>query len=209
MNQHLKKHAGYTLIEVIIALAIFAILATISVGLLGRAFDTSARIKAQIEPLTDLQLAVTRMNRDIVQIVERGSSSFIGQTNYTEFTRGGIVNPDEEEAKSTLKRVALLCENNEKLVRKTWARVDPLSPDDFQEQVLINNLESCEFSYLAKGNTWVSDWPMTTTQSQAQSQAQSQKKPPPFPRAIKLKLNLKNFGDIPLLFVIPGGSRGD
>lgn len=195
-----KKHAGYTLIEVIIALAIFAILGTISVGLLGRAFDTSARLKATTEPLAELQLAVTRINRDIVQIVERGTSSFMGQTNYAEFIRGGIVNPDEEETKSTLKRVALLCENNEKLVRKTWARVNPQTPSEFQEQVLINHLESCEFSYLAKGDTWVSEWPMTTTQSR--------EKPPPFPRAIKLKLNLKNFGDIPLLFVIPGGNRG-
>ena len=200
MSQHIKKHAGYTLIEVIIALAIFAILGTISVGLLARAFDISARLKAKTEPLAEFQLAVTRMNRDVVQIVERGTSSFVGQINYAEFIRGGIVNPDEEEAKSTLKRVALLCENNEKLVRKTWARVDPQSPSDFQKQVLINNLENCEFSYLAKGDTWVSEWPMATTQSK--------EKPPPFPRAIKLKLSLKNFGDIPLLFVIPGGNRG-
>jgi len=197
----IKHSTGYTLIEVIIALAIFAILGTISVGLLSRAFDTQARLEAQMEPLAALQLAVTRINRDTSQIVDRGTSSFVGETSYNEFIRGGIVIPDDSEAKSTLKRVALVCENNEKLIRKTWARVDPLSPSDFQEQVLINNLESCDFSYLAKGDTWVSKWPMTTTPSK--------EKPPPFPRAIKLKLSLKNFGNIPLLFVIPGGDRGN
>ena len=196
-----NQNTGYTLIEVIIALAIFAILGTISVGLLSRAFDTRARIENQMEPLTELQLAVTRINRDVAQMVDRGALSLIGHTNYTEFTRGGIVNPDEEDAKSTLKRVALVCGNNEKLIRKTWARVDPLSPNDFQEQALMNNLESCEFSYLGKGSTWVSDWPMTT--------ASPREKPPPFPRAIKLTLTLENLGEIALLFVVPGGNRGN
>lgn len=200
MTPCIKKYAGYTLIEIIIALAIFAILGTISVGLLGRAFDTSARLKAKIEPLAEFQLAITRMNRDLAQIVARGASSFVGSNNYVEFIRGGIVNPDEEEAKSTLKRVALLCENNEKLMRRTWERVDPQSLDHFQEQVLMDSIENCEFSYLVKDDMWVSEWPITTTES---------KDPAPlFPRAIKLKLNLKNLGDIPLLFVIPGGSRG-
>ncbi len=196
-----KKYAAYTLIEVIIALAIFAILATISVGLLGRAFDTSARIKAKIDPLAEFQLAITRINRDIAQIVERGASSFVGQTNYVEFIRGGRIIPDEEEAKSTLQRVALLCGNNEKLIRKTWSRVDPLTMDDYQEQVLIHHLESCEFSYLDKNNTWVYEWPISTSESK--------EKTPPFPRAIKFTLILKNFGSIPLLFIIPGGSRAD
>ena len=196
-----NQNTGYTLIELIIALAIFAILGTISVGLLSRAFDTRARIENQMEPLTELQLAVTRINRDVAQMVDRGALSLIGHTNYTEFTRGGIVNPDEEDAKNTLKRVALVCGNNEKLIRKTWARVDPLSPNDFQEQALMNKLESCEFSYLGKGSTWVSDWPMTT--------ASPREKPPPFPRAIKLTLTLENLGEIALLFVVPGGNRGN
>jgi len=199
MNQTSKKNLGYTLIEVIIALAIFAILGTISVGLLGRAFDTSAHLKAKIEPLAELQLAVTRMNRDIVQMVKRGAPFFTGETNYTEFTRGGIVHPDAEEVQSTLKRVALLCKHNKELVRKTWARVNPLNPDDFQEQILINNLEACEFSYLTNGNIWLSEWPMASTEPKEKS--------PSFPLAIQLKLKLKNFGDISLLFVIPGGSR--
>tara|TARA_R110002126_G_scaffold273866_1_gene418750 strand:+ start:295501 stop:296106 length:606 start_codon:yes stop_codon:yes gene_type:complete len=194
-----NKHKGYTLIEVIIALAIFAILGTISVGLLGRSFDTSARLKAKIDPLAELQLAVARMDRDIAQIVERGSSSFVGQTNYAEFVRGGLVIPDESEVKSTLKRVALLCGGDAELIRKTWTRVDPLNPDDFQEQALMHHIESCEFSYLDKDSTWVSEWPMAPTE-------ESTDKPPPFPRAIKLNLTLKNFGSIPLLFVIPGGA---
>jgi general secretion pathway protein J len=194
-----NKHKGYTLIEVIIALAIFAILGTISVGLLGRSFDTSARLKAKIDPLAELQLAVARMDRDIAQIVERGSSSFVGQTNYAEFVRGGLVIPDESEVKSTLKRVALLCGGDAELIRKTWTRVAPLNPDDFQEQALMHHIESCEFSYLDKDSTWVSEWPMAPTEA-------STDKPPPLPRAIKLNLTLKNFGSIPLLFVIPGGA---
>lgn len=197
----IKRNTGYTLIEVIIALAIFAILGTISVGLLSRAFDTQARLEAQMEPLSALQLAITRINRDTSQVVERGTSSFAGDANHVEFIRGGIIIPDESEAKSTLKRVALVCENNEKLIRKTWRRVDPVSPSDFQEQTFINNLESCNFFYLGQDNTWLSEWPMATTSSR--------KTPPPFPRAIKIKLTLKNLGDISLLFVIPGGERGD
>ncbi|MDF1828161.1 MAG: type II secretion system minor pseudopilin GspJ [Legionellaceae bacterium] len=199
-----KQHGGYTLIEVLIALAIFAILGTISVGLLGRSFDTSARLKAQLDPLAELQLAVARMSRDITQVVDRGRLSFIGQVNYAEFVRGGIVVPDENEAKSTLKRVALVCGDDERLVRKTWARVYPVNLEDFQEQALMHEIESCEFSYLDKNsdNTWVSEWPMPTTESSKNAKEKS----PSFPRAIKLTLRLKNLGDIPLIFMIPGGA---
>lgn len=200
-----QKISGYTLIEVIIALAIFAILGTISIGLLGRSFDTSARLKAQLDPLAELQLAVARMSRDIAQIVDLGKLSFVGQTNYAEFVRGGLVVPDENEVKSTLKRVALLCGANETLIRKTWARVNPISAEDFQEQILINKVVSCEFSYLIKDGTWVSEWPITSTEPTTNTL----KKSPPFPRAIKLTMHLKNLGEIPLLFVIPGGHRDD
>lgn len=200
----LKKHIGYTLIEILIALAIFAILGSISVGLLGRSFDTSARLKAQLDPLAELQLAVARMSRDVAQIVNRGNLSFIGHVNYAEFVRGGIVVPDENEPKSTLKRVAILCGDDANLVRKTWTRVYPVNLEDFQEQSLMHEVESCEFSYLDKesDSTWVSEWPMAATESSKNSKEQS----PPFPRAIKLTLRLKNLGEIPLLFVIPGGA---
>ncbi|NCT57681.1 MAG: hypothetical protein GW760_08255, partial [Legionella sp.] len=123
-------------------------------------------------------------------------------THYAEFVRGGLVVPDENEAKSTLKRVALLCGGDENLIRKTWARVYPVNLEDFQEQVLMHEIESCEFSYLDKDGTWVSEWPMTAEESKVTPT----KKSPPFPRAIKLTLRLKKLGEIPLLFVIPGGA---
>src|SRR5688500_612047 len=126
----LKKELGFTLMEILIALAVFAILATITSSSLFYAFNTKARVAEQINRLTTLQLAIIQMERDSQQIVLRtvhGNEMqtfpvFIGEPQYLEFTRGGIANPNHEK-RSTLKRVAFLCQNN-KLLRRTWPILD-------------------------------------------------------------------------------------
>ncbi|MCH9717758.1 MAG: type II secretion system minor pseudopilin GspJ [Gammaproteobacteria bacterium] len=192
---------GYTLIEVIIALAIFAILGTLSVGLLSRAFDTKTRLANQIQPVNEVQLAASRITQDSSQIVARPvreqdmqkRPAFIANTSSIEFTRGGFVALDESTSESTLRRVALNCEGSE-LVRNTWAKLDGFDSSPPQKQVLLSNLKQCYFSFASSNQTWSDEW---------HEEASS------LPSAFKLHLNFEKLGELALIFSIPGGANAN
>ncbi len=192
---------GYTLVEVIIALAIFAIISTLSVGLLSRAFDTKARLKHQIEPFTNIQLTVIRIKQDAEQMVSRAIrdqdmkkiAPFVASDNGIEFTRGGFIKLDKKAPQSTLRRIAIQCEKKQ-LVRKTWPVLDGFARDIPQKQVLLDHLERCGFSFASSRHTWSNEWRTGDTH---------------LPSAFKLYLAFEELGEIALVFSVPGGSDVD
>lgn len=197
----MKKYQGFTLIEILIALVVFAILASITASTLYYAFNARARVNVQAERLNALQLAISLMEQDTRQIIERpirGNDMhpfpiFIGQAQYLELTRDGNLNPNSTEKRSNLIRVAWVCEKD-KLLRRTWSSLDPIDRNVYEDRVLIDNLTSCNFSYLNQNLQVLNEW-------REQAVTQNQRKEP-FPKAIKMSLVLNDWGEMSLLFII-------
>jgi general secretion pathway protein J len=198
----MNKQKGYTLIEILIALAVFAILATLTSSSMYYAFNTRARVTEQADRLNALQLALILIERDTEQIVLReirGKDmhifpAFIGQPQYVEFTRTGFANPNSNEKRSILKRVAYLCQKDS-LVRRTWISLDAVNRVDYQDKVLFTKLTHCNFSYLNQNLQNLAEW-----RSQAVQPNQSAE---PLPKAIQMNLTLSQTGNINYLLVIP------
>ena len=161
----MKMHPGYTLLEILIALAVFAILSTITASAMYNAFDTRSRVNIQANQLNVIQLALTIIEKDTEQIVERAANGndmrvyppFVGHKTYLEFTRGGLVNPNNIEARSTLKRIAYVC-NGKKLIRRSWERLDSPNRSTHQDRILVDNLDECRFAYLANNREILPEW---------------------------------------------------
>ena len=159
------KMLGYTLIEILIALSVFAILAVITSMAMHNAFETRARLNAHAERLNALQLAISIVERDSEQAINRPvrttnmaiKPAFIGDNESFEFTRSGFVNPAAMETRSTLKRIAYQCLGKQ-LIRKSWAQLDQPTAKPLFEKVLIDDLEDCSFSYLARNRQILSEW---------------------------------------------------
>lgn len=159
------KNKGFTLIEILIALTVFAILATITSSTLYYAFNTRTRVNAQAERLNALQLAISIIQQDTSQTVERAIRGnemrlfpiFVGQPQYLELTRDGVVNPNSAEKRSTLERVALVCQDS-KLLRRTWNTLDPIDRNIYKDKVLLDNLSECHFNYLNQNLQLLSEW---------------------------------------------------
>ena len=66
-----RSPQGFTLIELIISVGIFALLATISYALLGTVIETKARTQARMERLAALQKTMQIMERDFSQAIAR------------------------------------------------------------------------------------------------------------------------------------------
>jgi general secretion pathway protein J len=203
----MKQSDGYTLIEVLIALAVFAMLAVITSSAMYQAFTTRSRVNAHANRMNALQLALIVVERDIKQAnmrAIRGNemrifSPFVGQQTYLEFTRGGLLNPNAMEVRSSLKRVALTCSGN-KLIRRSWATLDTPNRQKFSDQVLLENV-GCTFAYLTLAREVLPEWHETVSNSE-EEQAEL------LPIAIQLNLNIQDWGKMSILFVIPGALYG-
>ncbi|USQ12940.1 GspJ family T2SS minor pseudopilin variant LspJ [Legionella lytica] len=199
----MKKESGFTLIEILIALAVFAILASITSSTLYYAFNTRTRVNEQSERLSALQLAISIVQQDISQTAERAIRGndmrlfpiFTGRPDYVEFTRDGDVNPGSIEKRSTLKRIALVCQNDS-LLRRTWDTLDPFDRNTHADKVLISHLSDCHFGYLNQSLQVFPEW-----RADAVNQDQNKES---LPKAIQVNLNVKKLGELNLLFTIPG-----
>lgn len=198
----MRQSKGFTLIEILIALTVFAILATITTSSLYYAFDTRTRVTLQAEKLNTLQLALSLIQQDISQAVERAIRGnemhlfpiFVGQPQYLEFTRDGYINPQSMEKRSTLKRVALVCKDG-KLLRRTWSTLDPTNRNTYEDKTLLDGITECHFNYLNQSSQLLPEW-----REQAVNQNQNKE---PLPQAVQINITLKEWGEMNLLFTIP------
>ncbi|ARG97451.1 GspJ family T2SS minor pseudopilin variant LspJ [Legionella micdadei] len=199
------RNRGFTLIEILIALAVFAILAAMTSSALYYAFNTRARVNEQAEQLNALQLALTLIERDTEQVIHRDIHSgsdmhlypaFVGEPQYLELSRSGIVNPNSEEKRSVLQRIAYFCRNNQ-FVRRSWISLDPVDRKGYQDKVLMDNLTHCRFAYLNANLQVLSEWQANALQQNQRAE--------PLPKAIRLDLTLRNWGNLSRLFIIPEG----
>lgn len=194
----MKYNKGFTLIEILLALTIFAILATITSSTLYYSFNARTQVNIQANQLNDLQMAISIIQQDTTQAINRpirGNEmrlfpAVIGQGQYFEFTRGGFVNPQSTMKRSTLKRVAFVC-SGDKLLHRTWNTLDAINRKSYQDRTLLTNLNECAFSYFSQNLQTLSDWREQTNE--------------PFPKSVQVNLDLKDWGKISLLFTIPGG----
>lgn len=204
----MKKQAGFTLLEVLIALVVFAIIASITSSAMYYAFNTRARLKIQADRLSHLQTGLVILSRDTRQIIDRSVrgndmviyTGLIGQKDSVEFTRGGLVNPNSLERRSTLQRIALICRDKQ-LFRRRWDLLDTLDRNRYKESVLIENLADCDFKYINHQGQVLNDWNAQAIHQEEQLE--------PLPKAIQLNLNLADWGKGTFLFLIPESVYSD
>ena len=111
-------HSGFTLIEIVIALFIFSVISTITVTGLQQVIKSRHIVQDQIKQLSELQIAITVLERDIEQFIPRdivnaegvSEEAFIeddvGGHRRLELTRTGYSNPLAQQNRSTLQRIA-------------------------------------------------------------------------------------------------------
>lgn len=200
-----KKHAGFTLVEVIVALFIFSMMATVAASGLWMVIKTNNRMSAYTLQLQQLQITMTIMEQDFTQVVNRQvqdgtgrlEAAFIGRIKdqpYIEFTRMGFSNPLMMNHRSTLQRVAYTLEG-EDLLRLTWPMLDRAPTTTVQKRILLKQVSAFKIRYLAENNTFYDSWPPSI---QGYSIIQH-----PLPKAIEITLTGSN-GSITRLFLLSG-----
>lgn len=195
---------GFTLLELLVAVAIFSVLSAMAYGGLRNVIDNSQQTDLSMQRLQEVQLAVLKISRDFGQMSQRSIRdeygnrqdyliSGLGGDIFIEFSRNGRRNPAELQ-RSHLQRVAYRLEENQ-LYRLDWQHLD--RPQEMQpyESVLLTEVESVSIRFLDTNNEWHEQWPPLNTNVQAGDTSE-------FPSAVELTLELTDWGEIMRIYRI-------
>ena len=161
------RRRGFTLLEMLVALAVFAVIGVLSSQLLTQMVTTHGRTTERGERLTALQRAMHIMQRDIEQLAHRyvrdelgdpGYELEVGGTTLVELTRVGWQNP-LGSGRTELQRVAYVLEEGA-LYRVFWPVLDRAPDSEPVAQLLLPNVESAEFFAIDISGNEHAFWPL-------------------------------------------------
>lgn len=201
----MKFNRGFTLLELLVAIGIFALVSAIAYGSLTRLMTDRERLQTEQEFWRTLSLTFMRMEDDLSQTRERTvrdvigfpQPAFRGQPTDTravgapnvEFTRGGVLT-FSDGARSDLQRVAYRLVDGT-LKRLTWPVLDQGPQTVPLETPLLDEVEEFRVRFYAPAGAWLDVWPTEGISD-------------PLPRGVEVKMTLKGRGEFTRLFMVNG-----
>lgn len=197
-----RRIPGFTLIEVLVAISIFGILATFAYATLTQTLLSAEMLGERMDRLQALQKAVRTISNDFQQLAPRPVRNDFGDTlspalisdarnnNLLELTHGGWNNP-AKLPRGTQQRSAYRLENGE-LIRYHWPVLDRTMSDEVFEVKLLDNIEDMAIRYLQANGEWIDHWPPRnlSTAEEALNQLTIR------PRAVEFIIDLEDIGEI-------------
>jgi general secretion pathway protein J len=205
---------GFTIVEVMVALFIAAIMFAIGYGAINQALRDRDSINASQQRVTEIQRGMRVVAQDFAQLVARAArdTSGTGQlmpavfSNATDnilvtFTRAGWTNPAglQRPAEQRVRYRFL----DGSLIREYWSVVDPALNNEPRKRILITRVTSAEVRFLDPASrNWRTDWPATQPSGQV-NPAQIDMTLLPRPLLIEFTLVLEDWGRVQRVFEIP------
>nr|VFK27441.1 MAG: general secretion pathway protein J [Candidatus Kentron sp. MB]VFK32015.1 MAG: general secretion pathway protein J [Candidatus Kentron sp. MB]VFK75679.1 MAG: general secretion pathway protein J [Candidatus Kentron sp. MB] len=198
-----RRYSGMTLLELLIALAVFAVISAITYGAIHTATETQQRIKTRTTRFTALQKAMAVIERDILQIVDRPIRDEYGETLPALHAAHGDLRSvgftrTSWQALTGLKRVRLRRVayefSDRRLLRLVWNVLDRAEDSLPLSSVLLTEVTAVEFRYLNTDNQWLSVWPPLEWEGASSG----------LPRAIEVSMEMREFGRFTRLLALPG-----
>ena len=203
-HSHNKKARGFTLIEVLVSIAIFASLSLGAYQVLNQVQRSDVLSMQRSEKLKELQRALVYLDNDFRQMAlrqmrtngELPSNLLIQWQDYlldsdakgVMFARSGWHNPQQQFPRGELSKVGYRIKEDT-LERVWWRYIDTPSNQEGVVLPLLSGVEEFELSFF-DGQQWQTEWT----------------KPYALPKAVTLSLTLKEYGKIERIYLTGGGS---
>ncbi|MGD9843252.1 MAG: type II secretion system minor pseudopilin GspJ [Steroidobacteraceae bacterium] len=200
------RNHGFTLLELLIAIAIFAIVAVMAMGGYNELITQREHAAESMLRVRTVQRAVTRITQDLMQLEPRpvrdATATTVNPALYPnniyllELTRAGWTNP-AGLPRATLQRVGYRLMDG-KLYRDYWIVLDrSLSNTPIQAE-LLDNVSTITLRYLDGNRQWQTTWPASSTGGAGISRARAT------PLAVEITLKLDDWGEIKRIVELPG-----
>jgi general secretion pathway protein J len=193
-----RPRNGFTLIEVLVALAVFGVLSVMAYMALGQTLSNADLLGERMQRLEAIQRTIRYLDSDLMQAAPRPVRGLLGDgyepairssfgSEYAlEVTHGGWTNP-AGLPRGTLQRSAYRIEDGE-LIRYHWRVLDRTINNEPIAVALLDGIESIEFRYLTTDGEGSEQWPPTSVTGPAGFRLR--------PRAVEVVLTLTDEGEI-------------
>ena len=198
MKRIARVQRAFTLIEVLVSLAIFGILSALAYGALSQTLLSAEMLNARMDRLQAIQKSVRYLSQDFLRLAPRPVRLELGdsmgpalqsdlRSEYAlELTRGGWSNP-VALPRGTLQRAAYRLEDDE-LIRYYWTVLDRTLNNKAIAVTILDGVESLLFRYLVDDGNWTDQWPPESAPGPLGLRQR--------PRAVEIILTLQDEGEI-------------
>lgn len=203
----MMKARGFTLVEVLVAIFIFAIVSAIAMGGYNELVKQSDIVDRGAARTRAIQSTMQRMNLDFTSLEPRPVRQPLGDglvpalradekstEELVEFTHSGWSNP-AGVPRSTLQRVAYRIEEK-KLIREYWLALDRTMSSQPESAVMLEDVKSVKLRFMDANRTWHDQWPPL-----GYSPADA---PWVRPIAVEFTLDLEDWGELKRLVEVSG-----
>lgn len=197
----MRRVRGFTLLELIVVLAVFGVFSTMAYGGLNYVLKARKDIEAQLDRTAEWQKAFQRVRNDLELAAPRAARDGFGQPQAAflfeefgariEFTRSGWRNPLSLPRASLERVVYRYDERNHEFLRETWRVLDRASDNEPIKLVVLGKIDDARWRFMDSSRQWQERWPPQSTSASSSTAASTL-----LPKAIELTLESKDFGKV-------------
>ncbi|WP_257387538.1 type II secretion system minor pseudopilin GspJ [Tahibacter caeni] len=190
---------GFTLVEVLVATAVFAIMSALAWGGLNAVIRTREALVAEQQDFARTARTVGMLERDLLGAVARPVRGNYGEplpalrgdVDHLEFTRIGFASA-LIDARSSLERVVYE-QDGATLKRGRYAVLDRAAGSVAEFTDVRDRVRRLQLRYLDTQGNWLDAWPRRDD------------KPEALPRAVEFRIDIDGVGEISRLIELPSG----
>jgi general secretion pathway protein J len=202
----MKRQRGFTLVEVLVAVAIAAVVAVMGFEAMQGALKGRERLNVHAARLQSVQSMMRTFVQDLSQLSARPVREPLGAdfqpavdggTEFN-FTRGGWMNPVGVE-RSTLQRVRYVLRDG-RLYREHWQVLDAQLEPQPIPRLLLDGVLNFKVRYMDEGRAWQDIWPPAAQAGGQPTLRELGRRP----LAVELTVETKDFGILTRVIEVAG-----
>lgn len=201
-----RGYAGFTLLELLVAVAIFAVVSALAMSGFTQLQRQSEYAEKRLDRTREVQRTVQKLTLDLEQVEPRAIREPLGESllpalsvavaaEYSlQFTRAGWSNT-AGLPRPTLQRVGYRLEDQE-LWRDHWPVLDRTFTVEPVREKLLTGVKSLKFRVMDGSRAWLDQWPEAQSDDPAEARLR--------PAAVEVTIELEDWGTIRRLVEVPG-----